>query len=334
MRRLLSLFLLLAIVPGVLVRNPPLPFNRIEPLRITALPLPDERTQARQLGAFRLIGLWQLQTRHHMFGGYSALLALDGGEFLAVGDGADWLRFFEPGTGPARYSFGHLPLGTSRDKHFRDSESATRDPASGAMWFGWEGTNSISRTDAAMVLQGRVHPPAMAGWPENRGAESLARLADGRFVAVSESFGEDWTRHPAVLFPGDPLAGHAGQPITFIGPDGYRPTDMAQLPDGRVLVLMRQLLWPVPMRLSLRIALADPAELASGKPWQATEVARLDYPLPIDNFEGMAVRAGRDGKPEVWLISDENASQFQRTLLWKLSLDPARLPRTSKGARR
>jgi hypothetical protein len=41
----------------------------------------------------------------------------------------------------------------------------------------------------------------------------------------------------------------------------------------------------------------------------------------------MAVTPRADGRLTVWLISDDNQTQLQRTLLWKLVVDPADLPR-------
>jgi hypothetical protein len=159
------------------------------------------------------------------------------------------------------------------------------------------------------------------------------RLADGRFVVLSEG-NVSWTGnggHPALLFPDDPAAGAKPQAFTFAGPPGYRPTDMAQLPDGRVLVLMRRLLWPFPMRFAGCLVLADPAGIAAGRVWHGQELARLEAPLPVDNFEAMAITPAADGQLAVWLMSDANAAQFQRTLLWQLILDPAALPATQKA---
>jgi hypothetical protein len=132
--------------------------------------------------------------------------------------------------------------------------------------------------------------------------------------------------HRAVIFPGDPTRPGEPDRFTFAGPDRFSPVDMAQLPDGRVLVLMRRLVWPMPFRFAGGIALADPADIRSGGTWRAREVAKLSSQLPLDNFEGIAVEPRGDGKLTVWLISDDNQALSQRTLLWKMALDPERLP--------
>ena len=335
MRRIMALLLLIAIAPGTLLRDPPRVPSYSLRVDMTALDWPHPPPgKPDPLGPLTLTGVWQIDSANHLFGGYSALVPLRQGRLLAIGDGGDWLCL--PMGGPAR--FGQVALAGPRAKRNRDSEAATRDPASGRIWVAWEGTNSLSRHSADMAREGTVFPPAMAKWPDNRGAEAMLRLSDGRFIVTSEGGAGLPGQFFGVVFAADPVDGAAGLPFTFQGITGYRPTDMAELPDGRVLVLMRQLLWPLPMRFAIRLGVADPAELRPGQVWRAQEIAQLDYPLPIDNFEGLAAETGRDGQPVIWLISDDNASQFQRTLLWQLRIDMNSLPprrsapRKAKGA--
>src|SRR5262249_24481649 len=100
--------------------------------------------------------------------------------------------------------------------------------------------------------------------------------------------------------------------FTLVGPSGFRPTDMAQLPDGRLLILMRKLLWPAPARFAGRIVVADPHELDHGNLLHGAVVAKLSSSLPVDNFEGLAIEPRADGKVTVWLISDDNGALSQR----------------------
>ena len=194
----------------------------------------------------------------------------------------------------------------------------------------WEDRRAIGRFDPALRRESRVYPRAVQGWSAQFGGESLVRLSDGSLLITSEAFLDTDTDHQTLSFAADPGT-HPGTVAPLPGvlhmAPGYRPTDMAQLPDGRVLVLMRKLLWPLPMRYSCRIALADPAELARTGQWTARDLARLDPPLPTDNYEGLAVRPRADGKLDVWVISDDNQASTQRTLLLGLELDPARLPK-------
>ena len=156
----------------------------------------------------------------------------------------------------------------------------------------------------------------------------MARLRDGRFLLLREA-SRGWSGnqgHEALAFDGDPLSAARARSFVLGGIPNFNPTDMAQLPDGRVLVLMRRLVWPLPARFAGRIAIGDPREIREGKIWRVTEVAKLTSTLPVDNFEGITTEARPDGRVAVWLISDDNGSAFQRTLLWRLSVDPDALP--------
>ncbi len=215
----------------------------------------------------------------------------------------------------------------ARLKANRDVESATRDPATGRIWIGMEGRGAIVRHGPALDREQFREVPEMRVWPQNSGPEAMVRLTDGRFVALCEC-NPGWSQggtHPALLFNGDPASGAAAQPFTLAGVDGYRPTDMAQLPDGRVLILARQLVWPVPARFAVKILIADPVEIAPGMVWQAREVADLSAPWPTDNYEGLAIERQADGTLIAWIISDENAAVTQRVLLLKVRIDESKL---------
>lgn len=326
MRRLLALMLLAAVTPGTLLRDPPVVVSYVQRLAITPLPAPDAEGRA-LLGPFAWRGGWHLESPNTLFGGYSALLTVDDAKLLAISDSGNTLLLSEPDA-PNRPALhiGAIGLGRSSAKASRDIEAATRDSRSGTIWLGWEGRNAISRHGSDLSMQAILAQPGMKDWPANTGAEALVRLADGRFVVLSEAFPShfDGKDHAGLLFAGDSAKGAQARPFTFEGPRGYRPTDMAQLPDGRVLVLMRRVVWPLPLRFAGLVVVLDPATLHAGGTWRGKILARLEPPLPVDNFEGIAVRPTPSGGSDVWIISDDNTSQFQRTLLLRLFLPASR----------
>ena len=331
MRRSIALLILvLGVALTTWLRSEVDRIPRDKVLRFEAVAMPPERVLDRYLGPFRLERAWQVKLGIWYRGGYSALVPLPHGRFLAISDSAKYLLFAPPGEPKFQGRYGTLIGGKARDKREVDSESATRDPHTGEIWLGLEYLNAIVRLDRHWTETGRVRPEAMRDWGENTGPEAMVRLADGRFVVLSEG-AREWLfprTHEALLFPGDPVRDPgAAQRFVVDGPDGFVPVDMAQLPDGRVLVLMRTLIWPMPMRFAGRIVIGDPAQIRPGGTWHLTEVARLASSLPVDNFEGIAVTPRADGKLTVWLMSDDNQTVLQRTLLWKLAVDPADLPR-------
>jgi hypothetical protein len=129
--------------------------------------------------------------------------------------------------------------------------------------------------------------------------------------------------HLGLLF-----SGHPGQsalsPFRIVLPAGFDPVDIATLPDGRLLILTRRLSL-FPLHFESRIVLADPAGIEPRRALPTTDLALIDGVNLRENYEGMALKPGKDGRMALWLISDGNDSAFQRTLLLELSFDPARL---------
>ncbi|MEW9854875.1 esterase-like activity of phytase family protein [Novosphingobium sp. M1R2S20] len=330
MRRSIALLILVAgAISTTWLRS-----ERVTPIRNKTLtfvtePRPSEETLKAHLGPFHLEKAWQMELGSWKFGGYSALVPLPDGRMLALSDLGHFLVFAPPGGVRATPRFGNLLDNPQHNKSDVDVESATRDPETGQIWLGLELRNEVVRLNSGWARTGSARPEIMRHWGKNSGPEAMARLHDGRFVLLSEGPIEWWRshRHEGVVFSGDPVENpEAAKPFVFEGPQGFDPVDMAQLPDGRLLVLMRALVWPFPQRFAGRIVIGDPAQIRPGKVWKVREVARIASSLPIDNFEGMAITPAEDGMLNVWLIADDNNAALQRTLLWKLKVNPADLP--------
>ena len=287
------------------------------------VPLDASDPAMRRVGLLSFLGGAHLTSPDAAFGGFSSMhvagdrftLLSDGGNIVRFRMGADW-RPFEVG-------FGDLPGGPQAGwrKSDRDSESMTWDPASGRHWVGFEQYNAIARYAPGLAaLEAMAEPAAMRSWPENGGPESLVRLRNGRFLVMSEMGG--WKGRPgraALMFAGDPaVPGQRSLPFVYIPPRGYDPTDMAQLPDGRVLVLNRA--FGIPELFTSQLEIIDVAAIRRGSVVRGREVARLEPPLVHENFEGLAITR-ESGATIVWLVSDDNREWFQRTLLLKFRLE-------------
>jgi hypothetical protein len=288
----------------------------------------------RHLGELEIAGVWQLESPNMFFGGYSALAALGDGRLLAVSDSGAKLVFRPPGRTAALPEFGQIVVRGARSKAMADAEALARDPASGQVWAAFEHDNMIERFDAQLRATGQVQPAEMRGWPSNAGPEAMTRLADGRFVVLSEVpprwFGRN---RVGLLFPGDPVDGAKPVRFAFRSRGGYAPSDMAVLPDGRVLILVRRVEWALPPGFRNKLLIADPRDIREGEVWPWRELADL-APLPNDNYEGLAVEPGEAGGLILWLVSDDNHASFQRTLLAKLLWRPNEKARGSNRAPR
>ena len=98
---------------------------------------------------------------------------------------------------------------------------------------------------------------------------------------------------------------------------GYRPTDAAGLPDGGALVVERR--FTLLGGFSGRVTRVAPGALRPGSVIEPTEILRLAPPLPVDNWEGIAV-ARWQGRTLVALVSDDNTSILQRSMLMLFEL--------------
>lgn len=284
----------------------------------------DERDPARvKLGGLTFLGGIHLTGPRPAFGGFSAMivdgerftLLSDGGNIVSFRMGRDW-KVREP-------SFGELPdgPGTGWRKNDRDSESLTRDPATGRLWVGFERANQIWRYAPGFArAEARAAPPVMAEWPENGGAEAMVRLRDGSFIIVSEGGGGSikgtrrglWSAGDAARLP------RRGFAFSYRPPTGFRPTDIAELPDGRLVLLNR--------RFSLRegftavVTLVERSAVRASALVEGREIARFAAPVIHDNFEAVAVT--REGRNTIlWIASDDNQWLLQRSLLLKFRLE-------------
>ena len=317
-RRLAILALLVALAPL------PLAIGAARPGGVTATPLPlDTRDPARRsVGALDYVGGWQLRGSDRRFGGISSMTLADG-RFTMLSDTGIVTQFRFTGDEPvADYALHPLPdgPGDAYRKVNRDSESSTRDPVTGRLWAGFETRNEIWRYTAGFAaVDGHAAPPAMADWPVNLGAEAMVRLHDGRFLVFAETRQRPDHSHLVLAFPGDPVAGAVPFAFGVDGPAGYAPTDAAELPDGRVVVLMRRFsptagLLSLTPGFSAAVTVFDPRAIKPGATIRMDTLAMLALPLTVDNMEALAVER-RGGRTLLWIASDDNFFVAQRTLL-------------------
>ena len=170
---------------------------------------------------------------------------------------------------------------------------------------------SFEEHDRILVYPAKGGPPREAPSPDvkfpfNLGMEALAaypKAGPDAYVVGGEASGQTWICRLSAACVADRLVPK---------PPEYGLVAVAPLDDGRIAYLLRA--WD-PIRGSrVTLTLLD----AKG-----AEIARLDLakPLTVDNFEGLAAVPGVHGDIRFYLISDDNFSASQRTLLlafdWK-----------------
>jgi hypothetical protein len=274
----------------------------------------------RRIGELIFENAWELRADNEDFGGISALTRQGDGRFIALSDAGTLIGFGLTNDVSANRPFiAPLPGYQTNDNYKdRDSEGMTHDPASAQYWVSYEAKHAIRRFSRSFARPtGVVRPAAMQDWPSNKGAECIARLSDGRFVVIAESWEPD-DSHQALLFSGDPVeAGSDIASFSYFPPPGYRVTDCAQLPDGRLLLLHRRI--GLPSGFAAKLGVLDIRRLSERARLSSKVIATIAPPLLIDNMEGLAVARDSQGT-HIWLISDNNFSALQRTLLIQFKL--------------
>lgn len=313
---LLLFILLMTGRPGSMA--PPTAFSAFT-LHSEALPLANP---VASLNGLRLSGAWQLEGTHRNFGGISSLVARDDRAFVALNDKGE-LFSLRLGDGRSKASVMPLPRFASEQERPRwqwDSESMQHDRVTGRFWVGFESLQRICRYSADFVrVEGCVTPTEMQDWPVTGGIESMVRFGDGRFLAMSELKAGAESGLEVLLWQGDPIDTGTPAParLRYRPPTGYKPTDAVWLGGDRMLVLNRRL--TIAEGFTAKLVLVRLPALRAGAVLSGEVVATMAPPGLADNFEALAL--GRDeGRPVLWVASDDNLLPIQRSLLLRYDL--------------
>jgi hypothetical protein len=291
-------------------------------IALQPLALDVDNPALQRVGGLIFQGAWELRSRNEDFGGISALTALTDGQFIGVSDAGTLIGLGLTQDQRADRPFiVPLPGSQGPDKNYKDwdSEGIAYDAMSGQFWISFEANHAIRRYSSGFTrMTGILRLAQMQDWPANKGVESIIRLRDGRFIIIAETL--DGDTHPALLFSGDPVEpGSTVSAFRYHPPAGYRVTDGVQLPDGRLAILNRRISFP--QGFVAKIALVNLATVQSGKTASGEVIASLAPPYLVDNMEGITITK-KAGATYIWLISDNNFSIFQRTILMKFLLSP------------
>lgn len=264
------------------------------------------------------------------FGGLSALRIDEAGErFIALSDKGAWFtgRIVYRGTEMSGLAdvetapvLGPDGLPITARKWF-DTESLARD--GGAFYVGIERANQILRFDFARdgvraAGQPLTLPPALRKLPFNKGLEALVVVRKGlplagTLIAISER-GLDSSGNIIGALIGGPKPGAFAVRRT----ENYDISDAASLPSGDVLLLERKFSWLGGIGVRIRqIALS---QFAPGALLDGPTIFAADLGDEIDNLEGLDVHVAAEGDTVLTMISDDNFSLLQRTLLLQFTL--------------
>lgn len=276
-------------------------------------------------GALEFRGGLELTSSYKEFGGLSAIrLSADGTRFLAASDKARWFR-------------GRILYRNGAPQSLVDVETAYMLGADGRPleWRGWYDTESIAE-DGGTIYVGieRVHrivrfdygkdgllargqpiavPVEFKSLPRNKGIECLAIPAKGQplagtLIAISERGLDD-----AGNILGFLIGGAAPGKFTVKRLDGFDVSDCAVSPGAELFVLERRASWT--RGLATRIRRISLSKIKPGAAVDGPILMEADLGFNIDNMEGLSVHRGPSGEIVLTLVSDDNFSALQRTVL-------------------
>ncbi len=264
------------------------------------------------------------------FGGLSGIrLDAAGERFVALSDKGSWF------TGRILYS-GRAMVGLDdveaapmlgadgrpiSARGWYDSESIALDGS--FVYVGLERVNQVLRFDFSNGFtraRGEVvpMPPAVKKLPNNKGLEALVFVPKGlplagTLIAMSER-GLDGDGNLIAFLVGGPSPGQ----FSIRRSENFDISDAVLLPSGDLLVLERK--FSLLSGVGIRIRRIPLAAIAPGVLVDGPAIFNADFGQEIDNMEGIDAHVTAEGDTVLTMVSDDNFSLIQRTLLLQFTL--------------
>ena len=287
------------------------------------------------VGSLRYRGGLALRSADPRFGGLSDLrVSPDGAQIVAVSDCGSGLTAtltYGPDGRLAGLRDVRLVALGSGGAPADEVDAESLVAAGEVLEVGFEGRGGLRAYAAEPAFVGPVRllpsPPGLGACGRNGGVEAMTATADGGRLLVCEGKRGASATVPAWIGRGDAWTAHE-YPLHFDGGwmgEPFRPTGAGLLPGGDLLVVERR--FPP---IGARVVRLSRASLGASGPLEPSEIARIEAPLTVDNFEGVeARRDAASGETLVYLLSDDNGCSkrgatrvpgLQRTLLLMFAL--------------
>lgn len=300
---------------------------------IEARPIPAFDTRDRshlRFGSLQYRSGLVLTSKFSGFGGLSGLrLDPKGERFIAISDKGTWFTgrivyrsdvmvgLADVEAAPILGADGRPVAG----RGWYDTESIALDGPS--VYVGIERVNQILRfdfgRDGTRSLGQVVSTPAgVRKLPNNKGLESLVMVPKGlplagTLIAISER-GLDSSGNILAFMIGGPAPGQFSVRRT----NDFDISDAVVLPSGDLLVLERK--FSLLSGMVVRIRRMPLKSVISGATLDGPSIFEADLGYEIDNLEGIDAHTASDGSIVLTLVSDDNFSMIQRTLLLQFTL--------------
>jgi hypothetical protein len=274
-----------------------------------------------RIGMLHFRGGLELASRDPRFGGLSGMEVLEDGRLIAVSDDGMWfmaqLVFDDEG---ALIGLSAARLASMRDERAEPFERKQDGDAEGLAQLSdgrfavsFEGLQAVRIYDLNRdgPFGAAAQGPSLADiarLPQNAGLEAMSAMADGDLIIGAEG-GALWRAALERETEQAPLA--QSYPLEF----GFSLVSLDRLPGSADFVALERFFAPV-IGVRTRITRLSAASLAGDGPARVTEWAFLEPPALLDNFESISATRGPDGGLRIYILSDDNFSSRQRTLLY------------------
>lgn len=287
-------------------------------VRAVTVPLNEEDPNQRTAGKLRYVAGWALTADNRRFGGFSGLQIEAGGNLVAINDLGNWLtaKVDLPAIARGQLLLSDVNFGPYGNRSEGDREDKEAFDAEGLVRFGDRFLVSFEQDHRVRITApGQLDAP----WPPaaaidfgtlapNGGLESLTWTKDSDLLTFAERGLDVYGRLKGWLVSG------AGASLLYLKPPkNFAPTDAATLPDGDVILLLRR--YSVLDGVAIKLVRIKAGDIKPGAVLVGEELAHLQPPLAVDNLEALDVMAMRDGRIRLFIMSDDNLRQSQRTLL-------------------
>lgn len=302
-------------------------------IEVNARPLPSFDTRDHQhvrFGSLEYRSGLILSSRFRGFGGLSGLrLDAKGERFISFSDKGTWFTGRIVYRGRAMSGLDEVDaapmLGPDgrpiTARRWFDTESIALDGP--FVYIGLERVNQVLRFDFSKGFtraRGEVValPPAARKLPYNKGLEALVMVPKGlpmagTLIAISER-GLDINGNIIAFLIGGPSPGQFSVRRT----NDFDVSDAVLLPSGDLLILERKFSWLAGVGIRIRrIALKS---VVAGAVVDGPSIFDADLGQEIDNMEGIDAHVTPEGDTVLTMVSDDNFSMIQRTLLLQFTV--------------
>ncbi|MEJ2108608.1 MAG: esterase-like activity of phytase family protein [Acidobacteriota bacterium] len=300
-------------------------------IQIEAKPIhsfkPDEPNR-RTFGLLEFKGGLVLSCSNPHFGGISALsIQRDGKRFLALSDRAYWIGgqiVYEQDLPKAITDAKIAPVRGPDGKHTSGWDTESIAQRADCLYMGVEGLDRILKFlyDGVQFPYYQNAVPFPAGvkdLPKNGGLEALAFFSENNrntdvLLAFSEEGLDAKGNHRSYW-----IENEESKDFSVKRTDNYAISDAAELPDGDVLILERK--YDLKNGVSVRLRRLSAHDIQPGALVDGKVVMEVDMHCEVDNMEAISLHRAPNGKNILTLVSDDNFSHLQRTLLLQFEMN-------------